>query len=303
MIKIKNFVIILSLFAVIFSGCSAEQNKGFEKTTFSPRIGVCASMKNSHKVKAAGYAYIEEAVGRLLMPGESEEKFEKKYAEFRKSALPVEACNSFIPGSLKSVGPDAAHDKILAYVETAFRRAKKVGVKMIVFGSGGSRGIPKGFDRKKAEAQFVELLKKMGPIAGKHDVIVCIESLNRRECNFINSVGQGAEIVRLVDHPNIKLLADMYHMAREGERPAEIVKAGALLYHCHIAENKERGYPGKNREDLTAYLSALKKIGYSGRISVECRWKKFYSEMPVALAYMNQQIEAVNRGKKKNISR
>ncbi len=299
----KTFVLMLSLITVIFSGCSAEQNKRVEKTTFWLSIGVCTSMKNSGKVKAAGYAYIEESVGRLLMPWEPEEKFEKKYTEFRKSALPVEACNSFIPGSLKSVGPDAAHDKILSYVETAFRRAQKIGVKMIVFGSGGSRGIPKGFDRAKAKAQFVELLKKMGPVAGKYDVIVCIEPLNRKECNFINSVGEGAQIAKLVDHPNIKLLADIYHMAREGEPPVEIVKAGSLLYHCHIAENEQRGYPGKNREDLTGYLGALKKIGYRGRISVECRWKKFDSEIPAALAYMNEQIEAVNKGKKKNISR
>ena len=299
----KTFVMMLSLITVIFSGCSAEQNKCVAKTTFSPAIGVCTSMKNSHKLKAAGYAYIEESVGGLLMPLEPEEKFEKKYAEFRKSALPVETCNSFIPGSLKSVGPKAAHDKILSYVETAFRRAKKIGVKIIVFGSGGSRGIPEGFDRAKAKAQFVDLLKKMGPVAGKYDVLVCIEPLNRGECNFINSVGEGARIVKLIDHPNIKLLADMYHMAREGEPAAEIVKAGALLYHCHIAENKERGYPGKNREDLTGYLAALKQIGYRGRISVECRWEKFDSETPVALAYMNKQIKAVNKGKKKNIPR
>ncbi len=163
----KTSVLMLSLITVIFSGCSAEQNKCVGKTTFSPPIGVCTSMKNSHKLKAAGFTYIEDAVGRLLMPLESEEKFEKKYAEFTKSALPVEACNGFIPGSLKSVGPDAAHDKILSYVETAFRRAKKIGVKMIAFGSSGSRGIPPGFDRAKAKAQFVELLRKMGPVAGK----------------------------------------------------------------------------------------------------------------------------------------
>lgn len=297
MIMTKIFVMMLSLIGVIFSGCSAEQNKYVEKTAFSPPIGVCTSMKNSHKLKAAGYAYIEEGVRRLLMPLKSEEEFEKKYAEFRKSALPVEACNSFIPRSLKSVGPDAAHDKILAYVETAFRRAKKIGVKRIVFGSGGSRSIPKGFDRAKARAQFVELLKKIGPVAGKYDVIVCIEPLNRKECNFINSVGEGARIARLVDHPNIKLLADMYHMARESEPAAEIVKAGALLYHCHVAENEQRGYPGKNREDLTRYLAALKQIGYRGRISVECRWKEFDSEAPAALVYMNEQIEAVNKRK------
>jgi sugar phosphate isomerase/epimerase len=300
----KVFILMLLFLAVIFSGCLEEQ-KGFsEKYDFSPSIGVCTSMENSHKLKAIGYTYIEESVGRLLMPQASEEKFEKKYAEFRKSALPVEACNSFIPGSLKSVGPDAVHDEVLAYAETAFRRAERIGVKRIVFGSGGSRGIPKGFDRTKAKEQFVELLKKMGPIAGKYDVIVCIEPLNSKECNFINSVGEGAQIAKLVNHPNIKLLADMYHMARENEPPSAIVKAGPLLYHCHIAENENRWFPGKNREDLTGYLAALKQIGYDGRISIECKWDKFEEELPVAFAYMNEQVEKVNQLLiNKNISR
>jgi sugar phosphate isomerase/epimerase len=265
-----------------------------KENTFSPLLGVCTSIENHSKLRAEGYAYVEESVGRFLVPKESEEEFAEKFARFKEADFPIYACNSFLPSSLKSVGPDPRHDEILTYAETAFDRASRVGIEIIVFGSSGSRGIPDGFEREKAKEQFVQLLKRMGPVAQRFDVFVCVEPLNRGECNFINSLSEGAEIVGLVDHPNIGLVADFYHMAREGEGAEEVIKAGKYLRHCHIAEKKGRTPPGKAKDDFAGYLQALKRINYKGRISIECRWEDFTEELPMAIAYMKEQIRAVN---------
>ncbi len=37
----------------------------------------------------------------------------------------------------------------------------------------------------------------------------------------------------------------------------------------------------------------LKKVGYKGRISMECGWKKMPEECRPALAYLNQQLTEV----------
>ena len=283
----------LLLLAVALASCTSQQaaDKNF---VLDPDIGVCTSISSAEVLNANGYDYIEERVGGFLVPNESDEKFESKLKQLEQSGFRVYACNSFIPGSLKSTGPKTKHDEILAYVEIAFARAQKAGIKRIVFGSSGSRGIPKAFDHSKAKAQFVELLKRMGPIAQKYDVTVVVEPLNTKECNFITSVTQGAEIARLVNHPNIKLLADIYHMLRENEGPESIVAAGDLLMHVHIAENEGRRCPGTNKEDFTPYLAALKEIGYTGSISMEGRWDKFADELPGAITYLKGQIEKVN---------
>ena len=295
----KNFKAICILVLLIISSgiCSCHsttQNTAAKDNTFSPLIGVCTSIHNGSILGANGYAYVEESVGRFLVPMEPEENFAEIFTRFKEADFPIYACNSFLPSSLKSVGPDPRHDEILMYAETAFDRASRVGIEIIVFGSSGSRNIPEGFDRKQAELQFVQLLKRMGPVAKRFDIVVCVEPLNRKESNFINSLSEGAEIVSLVDHPNIRLLADIYHMAREGESPEEIIKAGRYLRHCHIAEKKKRTPPGKAKDDFTGYLQALKRINYAGRISVECRWKDLTEELPVAIAYMAEQIRAVN---------
>ena len=294
-------ILIISLaFLVIATSCANNCSKCDKQCSdkpyvLEPKVGVCTSTGNGEMVKAAGVDYIEAGVQRFLVPQESEEKFLEKLATVKKSGVRVLACNGFVPGSIKSTGPNADHDKLLKYAETAFARAKVAGVKYIVFGSSGSRNIPDGFDRDKAKAQFVSLLKRMGPIAAKYDVIIVIEPLNKKESNFINYVSEGYEIAKLVDHKNIRLLADFYHMLRVDEGPESIVKAGSeYLLHCHIAENEGRYFPGKNKEDFSGYMEALKKIKYKGAISMECRWGDFKKELTPATGYVRTQIAAVN---------
>ena len=232
-------------------------------------FGVCSAMTNSASLKDFGYAYVEGSVGRDLMPAKPDSEFEKKMLEFDSCRLPVIACNSFIPGTLKITGPDAKPDTVLRFAEVAFRRASAVGVRIIVLGSGGARGIPEGFDRQEARNQFVGLLKEMGPLARKYGVTVAIENLQSSECNFINSVGEGTSIAREVNDNNIRVLADIFHMMREHEPPEALIEAGKYLVHCHIAELRNRTAPGMDGDDFTPYFDALKKMGYKGAISIE----------------------------------
>ncbi len=261
------------------------------KMQFAPKLGVCTRTKNHNILQVAGYDYIEESVQKFLVPQKNEKEFESKYKDYKKSKLPVYACNSFLPGSMKCVGPKVNHEAILKYAETAFRRAQIVGVKTVVFGSGASRKIPDDFSPKQAKIQFINLLKKMGPIAEKYHVVISIEPLRSKECNFINRVSEGCEIAKKVNHPNIRVLADIYHMTQESEGPDSIIKAGEYLYHCHIAEKKKRTPPGVAGDDFKPYLKALKQIRYQGGISVECSWKDFSKEAPIAIEVLKKQID------------
>ncbi len=260
---------------------------------FVPKIGVCTSLANAAVAKSAGCDYIEAGVRDFLVPASPEADFRAKLELAGMSPLPVAACNSFLPGELKSVGPEARPDDILAFAETAFRRAREAGVRHIVFGSSASRSIPDGFDAGEARRQFVRLLRRMGPIARAHGVVVAVEPLNRGECNFINSVAEGAAIVREVGDPGILLLADIYHMLLEDEGPESLVAAGPLLAHCHIAEEEGRTPPGVHGQDFRPYLEALGRIGYQGAISFEGRWTDLAGELPLAVRTLRAQIARV----------
>jgi sugar phosphate isomerase/epimerase len=257
---------------------------------FLDQIGVCRTLADQKILAAAGCAYVEEGVRGFLIPEEPEEKFQAKLLELKNSSLPVRACNGFLPGELKAVGPGAKHEEILAYAETAFQRAARAGVATIVWGSGESRKIPDGFSRAAAERQFTELAGKVASLAGRYGTIIALEPLNSGETNFINSLKEGGAIVEAVGHPNFKLLADIYHMLRENEAPDAIETQARHLQHCHIAEKDQRTPPGTAGDDFKPYLRALKKINYQGGMSIECRWESLEKQLPAAVDYLKKQI-------------
>jgi sugar phosphate isomerase/epimerase len=265
-------------------GLTSEAGKFLEK------IGISTGIANNGILASAGYSFVEENVRNFLVPTEADSVFELKLALLKDSKLPVEACNSFLPGNLKCVGPAPLHEDILKFGETAFRRAQMAGVKTIVFGSGGARAIPEGFSRDEAKQQFISLCKQLAPFAKKYNVVISLEPLNTTECNFINSVAEGGEIVKAVNHESFRLLADIYHMLKDNESPANITKYGDLLYHTHIAEKTGRTAPGVNNEYFTPYFKALKDVKYEGRMAIECSWKNLGEQAGNALKVMRSQI-------------
>lgn len=283
-------IIIAILFISTFLPVDAQNDDPYRLL-----LGVCTSINNHAIVAAAGFDYIEEGVRRFLIPDQSEEEFEKNLAILKESTIPVRACNGFLPRSLKSTGQNIQHDEILKFAETAFRRAERAGIEYIVFGSGGSREIPEGFDPEEARNQFIDLLKRMGPLAEKHHVIVVIEPLRSGECNFINRVDEGLAIAMQVNHPNIQMLGDVYHMMRESEDPQSFIEARKYLKHTHIAELNNRTAPGLAGDNFVPYLKALKDACYQGGISIEGSWgDNFEKNLIIARAYLLGQINSLN---------
>ncbi|MCY7352189.1 MAG: TIM barrel protein [Cytophagaceae bacterium] len=260
---------------------------------FSLPLGVCTDYKNAAMLKELGYSFIEESVGRFLMPDSGEDGYQKKRQELQAANFPIRSYIYFFPGNLKSVGPELHHEAILQRADLALKRAKECGSKNIVFGSGGSRAIPSGFDRDKAKAQHIELCKKMAPLAEKHGVTLAVEPLNRGETNFINSLAEGVEIIEAVNNPWFKLQCDIYHMLRENEPPEEILKYRNHIVHCHIAEKQHRTAPGLEGDDFKPYFRALKKVKYTGGLSLECNWKNFEQEVKQGIRVVKKQLSEV----------
>jgi len=278
----------LSLVAATLPSFSFDESK--EKKSLT--IGLCGTWDKSILAKQAGCSYIESGVANLLMPDKPDSEFKNQFDTLAATQpLRVECFNVFIPKELKSVVDQANHEGIVQYASVAFQRAEIVGAKIIVFGSSGSRTIPDGFDRAKAKEQFTALCKMLAPIAEKHNITVAIETLNRSETNFLNTLKESDEIVEAVHHPNLKLMCDIYHALKENDPASELIKYKEHLVHCHIAEKQERTPPGVMGDDFKPYFNALKKINYNGRISLECRWKNIETELPVAVKTIQEQYQ------------
>ncbi len=254
------------------------------------KVGVCCSLEDVARL-AGKIDFFETRVLPVLMPESPDEPFRKVTEKVRETAVPMIAANCFLPADLKVTGADADMDRLTTYAIFTFQRAREIGIKGIVFGSGKSRKLAEGFNRTRAEQQFVDALKTIGPIAGENGVIIYVEPLNASECNLINSLAEGAELVMAADHPNIKLLADLYHMAREDEDASEIERFGNIIRHVHLAEKENRTAPGVMGDDFRPYLKALAKVGYNGPFSLECRWTDMVTEAVNGVAELRRQLE------------
>jgi sugar phosphate isomerase/epimerase len=257
-------------------------------------LGVFASYDHAQYLRNLGCTYIEESVGGFLIPKEGEAKFGENLHELHELKFPIWSYVILLPGDLKTVGPDANHEGVLNRTELALKRAKECGSQYIVFGSGGARNIPDGFDRAVAKQQHIDVTRKMAPMAEKYGITIAVEPLNRGETNFINSLAEGVEIIDAVKSPKVRLLCDIYHMLKEDETPDQIIKFGKHIAHCHIAEKESRTPPGVKGDDFRPYLSALKKIGYHGGLSIECfKFTDFDKEIKTGIEVLKKQLSEV----------
>jgi len=254
------------------------------------KVGVCAPVGSAGVAKAAGVDFLEENVQGFLVPEAPEDEFAPKLEAASASPVPVTVANCFLPGGIKCVGPQVDAARILRYAETAFRRAEAVGIRTIVFGSCTSRSLAEGVHREDAVVQLAELMRLLGPRAEARGIVITIEPLNSGECNFINSLAEGAELVERSSHPSVRLLADFYHMARDKEPPGEIVRYGPLIVHAHVAEAERRTRPGLMGDDFRPYLRALVNAGRCGALSIESGWENLAEECAASVRLLREQI-------------
>ncbi len=255
-------------------------------------IGACVP-PDAIKTEIDGLSFIEPTVKDLLCPDQDDAEFARRLEVLAGCPYPAPAVNCLFPGNLKTTGPDVDEEAVDTWFTTVAARAKQAGVSVIVYGSGGSRRVPEGFDHDQARGQIIGHLLRLAPVAEANDVVIVLEPLHAAECNIVTSVAEGAEIVSRVEHPHVRLLADTYHMATDAESPDNIRRAGELIVHVHAAEAEGRR-PVGTAEDHRPYFAALKESGYDGAISIEAKWDDRDAELPAAVAGLRRQWDDSN---------
>lgn len=177
----------------------------------------------------------------------------------------------------------------MAYARRALARAARLGARIIVFGSSAAKNVPEGFPHEAAWQQIVALLRQLGPVAAGHDLVIVIEPLNRLESNIVNLAAEGLRLVAEVNHPNVQLLIDFYHLMMEREDPDIIVRAGPAIRHLHFAEGDARRFPSAIGNAASRFFDLMRHIGYAGRCSIEALTEDFPSDAAQALHVLRQE--------------
>ena len=252
------------------------------------RFGVCVG-GDAGRIQIAkkyGFDYVESAFEVLAKDDPSERQ--TIVAELKKHGIGCEAVNCFLPGSLPVTGTSVNYDALRDYVGRGMENGEKLGVKTVVFGSGGARRIPEGFPFDRAIRQLAEFLSQIaGPLAADHGICIAVEPLC--DSNVINTVKEGAMLCAMAGHPNVRALGDLYHMEAVHDKTENLLLLSGMMQHAHVAEPSKRVYPSPDDGyDYRPFLNALETAGCP-RCSVEAGTKDFERDAALAIRALRKE--------------
>lgn len=231
------------------------------------RIGLVTDLYGMEQAAEFGFDYIEAHVTEIVALDDA--AFEALARRNGASSVKIEACCVLLPGNIKVTGPETEPERQTAYLDRAFARLRRLGVKAVVFGSGGARRVPDGFDRAAAWHQLVAFGRLLADTAGRHGLTAVAEPLYARATNIVNTQIEGIGLVDDVDRAGFALLCDYFHLYASGEGRAEIAACGARLRHAHIPNPAGRFATENVGVDYDGFFAGLADCGYRGRLSLE----------------------------------
>ena len=139
-------------------------------------------------------------------------------------------------------------------------------------------------------------MRECAVYAGRRDVLILLEPINRYETDVVNTAEQGAELIEACGCGNVKLLLDTFHMnIEEPSIEDSIRKAGEHLGYIHFADSN-RHAPGMGHTAFESILETLTEIGYAGPIVLEILpWPDDEQAAVQGITCMRQLLERVNK--------
>ncbi len=267
-------------------------------------FGVCRGDKDLDTlrfIKEIGFDYVECNFGELSRM--DDEKFEEYKSNLMAVGIPCRAANCFIPGDFRVSSNELDEKAAWDYVEKGMSRGAQIGLKTVVFGSGGARSLPENQPYHKGFLRIGYFLKNIvKPLAEKYNITLAIEPLRLVECNIINTVKEGAMLSALGESENIGVLGDIYHMAAGNDSFSNIKDLKGSFKHAHIScpykdeankGNWNRCYPKDIGEfDYKGFIDALNEVGCQS-CSIEAGTNDFKEESKKAIAVLRELEERV----------
>ncbi len=140
---------------------------------------------------------------------------------------------------------------------------------------------------------IVSALRELAPRAEDLGVLIMLEPLHRYIAKFLRTVDHAVQICEEVGSPNVRIMIDIFQSYQEEVRvPDSIRRAGSKVRHIHLSDNNRR-LPGFGSTDFRAVFEALRDIGFSDYMSLECEVPGDKAEeLRSATAFMRRELSA-----------
>jgi hydroxypyruvate isomerase len=131
---------------------------------------------------------------------------------------------------------------------------------------------PKGLSAAEAHQTFVDNLRFAAAALQKENIRLLTEPLNSQDVPgfYVCHTKDALQIMKEVNHPNIWLQYDIYHMqVMEGNITKTIRDNLSQIAHIQLADNPGRHEPGTGEINFTNLFRFIDEAGYNGWIGCE----------------------------------
>ncbi len=217
------------------------------------------------KIKAAGFDGVEIP----LFEGE-DAHFEMLRKELDRQGL---GCSTVTvsPEEASPISPDAGvREAAVEHLKKVINHSAILGADVLCGPYPQPLGVFSGEGATEDEkARAADVHRQAADAAQKVDLRLGIESLNRFECYFLNTLGDAAEYVRRVGHPAFGTMYDTFHANIEEKDPIAAFSDNVKeIFHVHISEN-DRGTPGRGHVPWLETFKAIQSSSYDGWLTIE----------------------------------
>ncbi|MFB6295573.1 MAG: TIM barrel protein [Halobacteriales archaeon] len=174
------------------------------------------------------------------------------------------------------------HEAAIESIEDSLALAAEHGIHNLNVKSGDTQ---EGLDAEAQRESVVAVLEDAAPLTEEAGVRLVLEPLNTRvdhPGHFTTTAAEGAEIVRAVDSPNVRLLFDFYHeQITHGDVIRSFREHVDVVGHVHVADNPGRHQPGTGEINYGNVLDAVAESEYEGFVG--CEFTPAVGSDPVAV--------------------
>jgi hydroxypyruvate isomerase len=184
-------------------------------------------------------------------------------------AAGLDVLNLSAPGMTKGLNRLEHHGELLPELERTIREAGAEHIKYVIVFSGNRAGQPDATGIDNVARGLEQLLA----VAEAEHVTLLFEMLNGHNHGDYqaDSSQYGFTLVQSLASPQLRVLYDVYHMAKMGEDVlADLERHPNLIAHLHIAESPNRSEPISGGViDYRAVYDMAMSVGYDGYFGFE----------------------------------
>jgi len=214
------------------------------------------------KVASAGYTNVE-------LTGEFKKWSEADYKNVAQARRRLGVSFDATSGVERSLTDPAQRDAFLGEVKSLLPIMDRLECPALIVLTGNK--VP-SLSHQAQHASCVEGLKRAADLVEGRGTKILLENIDPEENPkyFLTSVAEGFDVIKEVNHPQVRFLYDFFHeQISEGNLIEKLEKNVALVDLVHIADVPGRHEPGTGEINYTNIYKKLVALGYDRYMAME----------------------------------